>query len=272
MVRNYEVILVLSLSLSPDQLQRDEEMAAALHAQYLNEESHHPLSPPRPHPLSPHSPHPLSPHSPHPHYSPHISHSPSPAPQPDDNNLLNEQLQFEERAGVRGQPTMVLYNYAVNGGGRIDPRPSFLDEVPSQATPPELEGEKEWRRQPSLPSYYSEEERRRRREWEEEEEEEILIPCDVCGASIRFEDYQKHMVYDLESYCNLMCSIKILGNFKNSRKWKNKFTNGLMSILNFYAHLKLLLLVIFVFLHILLVCLIVSFYPCIYCIVTNGVS
>ena len=168
---------------------------------------------------------------------------------------------------------MVLYNYAVNGEGGINPHPSSSDEAPSQATPPELEGEEEERRRRQLlddeemarqlqeeedqetnrliarlrqeepvphtlaqsppPAYNAieEEERRRRRERErEEEEEEILIPCDVCGASIRFEDYQKHMVCDLESYCNLMCSIKILRNFevvgnrKIIYKWPNVYT------------------------------------------------
>ena len=50
---------------------------------------------------------------------------------------------------------------------------------------------------PKLSSYNAmeEEERRRRREWEEKE---VLIPCDVCGASICFEDYQKHIVCDLK--------------------------------------------------------------------------
>ena len=183
-----------TLSLSPDQLLRDEEMAAALHAQYFDENLHHSLSSPCPPPLSPHR------YSPQ--YSPHI------------------------------------YHYAINGEGGTNPRPSSSDEVPSQATLPELEGEdeeEERRRhqllddeemarqlqeeedqetnrliaklrqeepvphtlaQSPLPAYNAieEEERRRRRE---REEEEVLIPCDVCGANIRFEDYQKHMVCDL---------------------------------------------------------------------------
>ena len=213
-------LFLYSLSLSPDQLLRDEEMAATLHAQYLNEDSHHPLSPPRPHPLSPHSPHPLSPHSPHPQYSPHISHLPSPAPQPGDNNLLNKQLRFEERAGVRSQPTMVLHNYAINGEGGINPGPSSSDKVPSQATLPELEGEEEeeWRRRQLL----DDKEMARQLQVEEDQKtnrffarlrQEKPLPCSHDQASLPsyYSEEERRRRRERELYLNMLVGLVING-------------------------------------------------------------
>ena len=208
-----------------DQLRRDEEMAAELQAQYTNEVPHHHVG----------SPHPLSPN---PHIIQNTHYSPTTSPRdrllPTEDNLLTEQLQFEMRTGTRGQPTMVLYKYAVdeeekkrNGDSPGNPNVSNGEEREKEEEEEEEEEERkreqlrrdeEMARQLQLQEEQEEETQRLLARFgqgvthqnspsppllnteggderrESEQEQGVVIPCEMCDQVVPFGDYQKHIV------------------------------------------------------------------------------
>ena len=209
-----------------DQLRRDEEMAAELQAQYTNEDPDHHIGPTNP----------LSPNS---HLIQDTRYSPTTSPHDrvvhdTGEDLLSGQLQFEMRTGTRGQPTMVLYNYAI-GEEERKKRNGDSPGSPIVLNEEEEEGEREreeeeerrreqLRRDEEMARQLQEEEevenqimlarfgqvvthrnspspppllntgREDGERRENEEEEGVLIPCEICQERVLFEDYQKHTV------------------------------------------------------------------------------